>query len=43
VNLNVDRRTVKESPEYDPATTVDQAYEQRFHEYYRGARAAGLY
>jgi len=43
VNLNVNRRTVEGSPEYDGATTVDQAYEQRFHEYYRGARAKGLY
>jgi sporulation protein YlmC with PRC-barrel domain len=43
VNLNVDRQKVKDSPEYDAATTVDQAYERRFHEYYRGVRARGPY
>jgi len=43
VNLNVDRQKVKDSPEYDAATTVDQAYQQRFHEYYRGLRDLGPY
>jgi hypothetical protein len=34
VNLNVDRQKVKESPAYDPSTTVDRAYEKHFHEHY---------
>ena len=34
VNLNVDRQRVKDSPTYDASTTVDQAYEERFHTYY---------
>ena len=34
VNLNVDRQRVKDSPAYDPATTVDRAYERHFHNYY---------
>jgi sporulation protein YlmC with PRC-barrel domain len=38
VNLTVDRQRVKDSPEYDAATTVDQAYERRFHDYYGDVR-----
>lgn len=34
VNLNVDRWRVKDSPAYDPSTTVDRAYEKHFHEHY---------
>jgi hypothetical protein len=34
VNLDVDRQKVKESPAYDPSTTVDRAYEKHFHRYY---------
>jgi hypothetical protein len=34
VSLNVDRQKVKESPTYDPSTTVDRAYERHFHNYY---------
>ena len=33
VNLNVDRQRVKDSPTYDPSTTVDRAYEKHFHTY----------
>jgi sporulation protein YlmC with PRC-barrel domain len=38
VNLNVDRRKVKDSPAYDTATQVDRPYERRFHLYYGGVR-----
>jgi hypothetical protein len=34
VHLNVDRLRVKASPQYDPATLVDRAYEKRLHTYY---------
>ncbi len=34
VYLNVDRQRVKDSPAYDASTTVDGAYEQRFHDHY---------
>ena len=34
VNLNVDRQRVKDSPTYDPSTTVDQDYDVRFLTYY---------
>jgi len=34
ISLDVDRDTVKKSPEYDPATIVDRDYESRFHSYY---------
>ena len=34
VHLDVDRRKVKNSPPYDPATTVDGAYEETFLTYY---------
>jgi sporulation protein YlmC with PRC-barrel domain len=38
VNLDVDRRRVKESPEYDASITIDRAYEKHFHDYYGDAR-----
>jgi sporulation protein YlmC with PRC-barrel domain len=38
VNLNVDRQRVKDSPTYDPTTTVDRAYENHFHNYYADVR-----
>jgi hypothetical protein len=38
VNLNVDRAKVKDSPPYDPSTTIDRPYERQFHSYYGGAR-----
>jgi hypothetical protein len=34
VNLDVDRQKIKDSPPYDPAATVDRAYEKQFHAYY---------
>jgi uncharacterized protein YrrD len=34
VNLDVDRRKVKDSPEYDASTLVDREYEKQFHAYY---------
>ena len=34
VNLNVDRQRVKDSPIYEPSTTVDLAYEKQFHKHY---------
>jgi hypothetical protein len=43
VNLNVNRQKVKDSPEYDATTTIDQAYERRFHDYYGGVRAPGQF
>ena len=39
VNLNVDRQKVKDSPAYDASTTVDQAYEEHFHNHYGDIRA----
>jgi hypothetical protein len=41
VNLNVDRQRVKDSPAYDTSTTVDRAYEKRFHSYYGDVRSSG--
>jgi hypothetical protein len=41
VNLDVTRQQVKDSPPYDATTTVDQAYEKRFHGYYGDLRATG--
>jgi hypothetical protein len=38
VNLNVDRQRVKNSPAYTASTTVDRAYENHFHDYYRAVR-----
>jgi hypothetical protein len=38
VNLNVDRQRVKDSPTYEPSTTVDRAYENHFHNYYADVR-----
>jgi hypothetical protein len=34
VTLDVDRQKVKDSPAYDPSTTVDKAFEQQFHRHY---------
>jgi hypothetical protein len=34
VSLDVERQRVKDSPAYDPSTTVDRAYERHFHDYY---------
>lgn len=41
VNLDVDRQMVKDSPAYDPSTTVDRAYEKHFHSYYSDVRPIG--
>jgi hypothetical protein len=41
VNLNVDRQRVKNSPAYDASTTVDGAYEKRFHDHYLDIWATG--
>ncbi|TAN19141.1 MAG: PRC-barrel domain containing protein [Rhizobiaceae bacterium] len=41
VDLDVDRESVKDSPEYDAAVTVDRAYERRFHDYYGNVRPGG--
>ena len=41
VNLNVDRQKVKGSPAYDASTTIDGAYEKRFHDHYDDILAAG--
>jgi len=41
VNLNVDRQRVKDSPTYDASTTIDGAYEKRFHDHYGDLRATG--
>lgn len=35
IDLGVDRQTVKDSPPYDAATTVDHVYEDNFRSYYR--------
>jgi hypothetical protein len=35
LNLTISRQTVKDSPAYDDAVTVDRAYEDRYHAYYR--------
>ena len=34
VRVNLTRDQIKSGPEYDPTTTVDRAYEERFHGYY---------
>jgi len=39
VNLDVDREMVQASPAYDPAMTIDRAYERRLHSYYSGMSA----
>jgi len=39
VNLDADRQKVKDSPTYDASTTVDRAYEARYHSYYGGDRS----
>ncbi len=41
MNLTVDRQVVKDSPVYDAATTVDQAYERRLNSYYSDIGMAG--
>jgi hypothetical protein len=33
---------VKDSPGYDPSTTVDRDYEKNFHSYYDGIRSGTL-
>ena len=38
VNLDVDRRMVKDSPAYDGSKAIDRAYEYQFHGYYDGRR-----
>jgi hypothetical protein len=38
VNLDVDRRKVKDSPAYDGSQAVDRAYEYQFHGYYDGSK-----
>ena len=38
VNLDVDRQRVKDSPAYDPTTSVDRGYEREFHSYYDSLR-----
>jgi PRC-barrel domain len=42
VNLGVDRQRVKDSPEYNATTTVDQAYEAHFNSYYGGIGSGPL-
>ena len=42
VNRRFDREAVKDSPEYDAKTTVDRAYEKRFHDRYDRIRASAL-
>jgi hypothetical protein len=34
VDVDVHRETIKESPEYDPAGTIDRAYEHSLHQHY---------
>jgi sporulation protein YlmC with PRC-barrel domain len=41
VNLTVDCQKVKDSPAYDASTTVDGAYEKRFHDHYDDIQATG--
>ena len=41
VNLDVDCQKVKDSPPYDASTTVDGAYEKRFHDHYGDIQATG--
>ncbi len=43
VNLNVDRQKVKDSPAYDGSTTVDGAFEKRFHDHYGDIMASGQF
>ena len=38
VKLDVDRQRVKDSPQYDPSTTVDQDYEALFRDHYGDVR-----
>ena len=40
VNLDVDRRKVKESPAYDGSKAIDRAYEYEFHGYCDGRKVA---
>src|SRR5690606_35925157 len=35
VHVDVSRKTVEASPEFDPETVVDRGYEERLHEHYR--------
>jgi len=39
VNLGADRQKVKDSPAYDPSTTVDPIYETNFHNHYGDLRS----
>jgi hypothetical protein len=41
INLGIDRETVKSSPPYDAAATLDRPYETRFHEHYGHLPKAG--
>jgi sporulation protein YlmC with PRC-barrel domain len=41
INLNVDRETVRGSPLYDAAVTVDRDYERAFHRYYDDKQPRG--
>ncbi len=43
VNLTVDRQKIKDSPPYDATTTVDGAYEKRFHDHYADIMATGQF
>lgn len=38
VNLDVDRRAIKDSPTYEPGTIIDRAYQWHYHSYYGGVR-----
>jgi len=38
VKLDVDRQKIKDSPPYDPSTTVDRAYETHFRDHYKDVR-----
>jgi stress response protein YsnF len=38
VTIDVDRETVKNSPDYHDQTMIDRSYEQTLHHYYSAAR-----
>jgi uncharacterized protein YrrD len=42
VNLDVDRRAIKESPAYEPGMTIDRAFQWHYHSYYGGVRPSHL-
>ncbi|MDX1523125.1 MAG: PRC-barrel domain containing protein, partial [Anaerolineae bacterium] len=34
VHINLSRETIKNSPEYDPETSLDRSYEEELYDYY---------